>query len=97
MERVIVQTQSRIILTPAEYAITRMLRPEKINGEYMTALSEDYKLQIIDSCTGQPFASDEDVCQMELHGMSIILRQHLRVNWIMMMERLAQYWLLDIY
>jgi hypothetical protein len=48
-------------LSPAEYAMTRMLMPEEIRGKYMTVLSEDYKLQTIDSCNGKPFASDEDV------------------------------------
>jgi hypothetical protein len=51
-------------LSPAEYAMTRMLMPEKISGIYMTALSEDYQLQIIDSRNGKPLASDEDVHQV---------------------------------
>ncbi len=63
----------------------------------MTAFSEDYELQIIDSCSGKSLVSDEDVCQVELHGTSIIICPHLRVNWFIMMERLAQYWLLDLY
>ncbi len=87
----------KVCLSPAEYSITRMLMPEKIRGKCMTALSEDLKLQIIDGRNGKSFASDEDVCQVELHGMSINIRQHLRVNQFMMMERLAQYWLLDLY
>jgi hypothetical protein len=82
-------------LSPAEYAMTRILMSEKTRVKYTTALSEDYKLQIIDSCNDKPFASDENIHQVELHGTLIVMRWHSRVNWFMMMERLAQYWLLD--
>jgi hypothetical protein len=52
-------------LSPTEYVMTKMLMPEKIKGKYMTALSEDYKLHIIDSRNGKSFASDEDVHQVD--------------------------------
>jgi hypothetical protein len=51
--------------------MARMLVPEKIRGKYMRAFSEDYILEIIDSRSGKSFASDEDVCQVELHGTSM--------------------------
>ncbi len=63
----------------------------------MTVPSEDYKSQIIDSNNGKPFASGEDGHQVELHGTSIVMCWRLRVNWFMMLEQLAQYWLLDLY
>jgi hypothetical protein len=47
--------------------------------------------QIIDCCTGEPFASDEDVDQVDQHGMQITTCQFLRVNWFILMFRLAQY------
>ncbi len=52
---------------------------------------------IQDRFTGEPFASDEDVDQIDQHGMQITTCQFLRVNWFILMFRLAQYWLLDFF
>jgi hypothetical protein len=52
--------------------------------------------QIIDHCTGEPhFELDEDIDQEEQH--LIITDQHMRVNRFMLMDRLAQHWLLDFF
>jgi hypothetical protein len=53
--------------------------------------------QIIDSCTGEPFASNEDIDQVDQHDMQITTCQFLRVNWFILMFRLVQYWLLDFF
>jgi hypothetical protein len=40
-------------ICPSDYAIARMLRPEKINGQYMAAVARySYDSQIIDGSTG---------------------------------------------
>ncbi len=78
--------------------MARMLMPEKIGRKYMTAPARYYsETQIIDSCIGEPFASDEDVDQVDQHTMQISTCQFLRVNWFMLMFRLAQYWLLNFF
>jgi hypothetical protein len=64
----------------------------------MTAPARCYsETQIIDSHIGEPFASDEDVDQVDQHAMQISTCQFLRVNQFMLMFRLAQYWLLDFF
>jgi hypothetical protein len=85
-------------LCPSDYAMARMLRPEKIIGQYMTEVARySYDSQIIDGCTGKPFESDEDINQVEQHCMPILIRQHLKINQFMLVDRLAQYWLLDLH
>ncbi len=85
-------------ISPADYVMVMMLIPEKIGHKYMTAPARYYsETQIIDSCIGEPFASDKDVDQVDQHAMQIFTCQFLRVNWFMLMFRLAQYWLLDFF
>ncbi len=53
-------------LSPADYVMARRLMPKKIGCKNMTAPARCYsETQIIDSCTGEPFASDEDVDQVD--------------------------------
>jgi hypothetical protein len=81
-----------------DYVMARMLMPKKLGCKYMTALARYYsETQILDHCTGEPFASDEDVDQVDQHGMLITTCQFLRVNWFILMFELAQYWLLDFF
>jgi hypothetical protein len=84
-------------LSPADYVTARFLMPEKIGRNYMTALARYSETQIMDSLMGEPFASDEAVNQVHQHGTPIIIHQRLRVIWFMLMERLAQYWLLEFF
>jgi hypothetical protein len=85
-------------ISPADYVMARMLMPKKIGCKYTTAPARYYsETQIIDSPTGDPFASDEDVDQVDLHVMQITICQFLRVNWFILMFRLAQYWLFGIF
>jgi hypothetical protein len=85
-------------ISPAYYVMARMLMPKKVGRKYMTAPARYYsETQIIDSCTREPFASDEDDDQVDQHGMQLTTCQFLRVNWFILMFRLAQYWLLDIF
>ncbi len=85
-------------ISPADYVMARMLMLEKIGHKYMTAPARYYsETQIIDSQTGEPFASDEDVDQVNQHGMQVTTCQYLRVNRFILMFRLAQYWLLDFF
>ena len=52
--------------------MARMLMPEKIGRKYMTAPARYYsETQIIDCRTGDSFASDEYVDQVDQHGMQI--------------------------
>jgi hypothetical protein len=85
-------------ISPADHVMVRMLMPKKIGCKDMTAPARYYpETQIIDHCTGEPFASDEDVDQVDQHGMQITTCQFLRVNRFILMFRLAQYWLLDFF
>jgi hypothetical protein len=82
-------------ISPVDYVMARMLMPENIGPKYMTAPARYYsETQIIDSCIEEPFASDEDVDQVDQHAIQISTCQNLRINWFMPMFRLAQYWLL---
>jgi hypothetical protein len=72
--------------------------PKKTGHLDMTAPTRYYsEILIIDSHTGEPFASDEYFDQVDQHGMQITTCQFLRVNWFILMFRLAQYWLLDFF
>ncbi len=53
-------------ICPTDYVMARMLMPEKIGRKYITAPARYYsETQIIDSCIAEPFASDEDVDQVD--------------------------------
>ncbi len=84
-------------LSPADYVTMRFLMPEKIGRNYMAAPARYSETQIIDSCTGEPFATDEAVDQVHQHGIPINIHQCLTVNWFMLMKRLTQYWLLSFF
>ncbi len=72
--------------------------PKKIGRKYMAAPARYYsETQIINCLTGEPFASDDNVDQVEQHGMQITTCQFLRVNHLILMFRLAQYWRLDFF
>jgi hypothetical protein len=59
-------------ICPVDYVMARMYMPEKIGLKYMIAPARYYsETQIIDSCIGKPFASDEDVDQVDQHAMQI--------------------------
>jgi hypothetical protein len=78
--------------------MAKMLRPEVIYGEYMTAQASYAPFQCIDSCTGELFAPTKDQCQVEANRVPDVLIRHLlRVNCFMLMVWLAQYWLMDFY
>jgi hypothetical protein len=85
-------------ISPADYVMARMLMPKKIGCKYMTTPARYYsETQIIDSCTRERFAPDEDADQVDQHGMQITTCQFLRVNLFITMFRLAQCWLLDFF
>ena len=89
---------SKSCLSPDEYVMARLLRPEKIGGQYMTATAAHEPYLCIDSQTGEPFAPNEDPLEVEVYQVPDISVQHsLRVNRFMLMARLAQYWLMDFY
>jgi hypothetical protein len=82
---------SKSRLSPDEYVMAKMLRPEKIHGEYMTAQASYAPFQCIDICTGELFAPTEDQCQVEANQVQgVSIRHLLRVNCFMLMARLAQ-------
>jgi hypothetical protein len=85
-------------ISPVVYVMARVLMPKKIRCKYIIAPARYYsETQIIDGHTGEPFASDEDVDQVDQHGMQITTCQFLRVDWFILMFRLAQYWLLNFF
>jgi hypothetical protein len=47
-------------LSPDDYVLAKMLRPEKIHGENMTAQASYPPFQCIDICTGELFAPTKD-------------------------------------
>jgi hypothetical protein len=78
--------------------MSRLMMPEKLGRDFMTAQARYAPIECIDSRTGQAFAPTptEDQSKIEEHqvqGASIFPR--VRVNRFMMMARLAQYWLMD--
>ncbi len=59
-------------ISPVDYVMVRMLMLEKIGCKYMTTPARYYsETQIIDSHIREPFASDEDVDQVDQHAMQI--------------------------
>ncbi len=51
-------------ISPLQYVMARMLRHEKIYGQWMTApVRHSDNPQVIDQCTVKPFESDEDIDQ----------------------------------
>ncbi len=85
-------------LSPDEFVVAKMLRPEKIHGEYMTAQASYPPFQCIDIRTGELFAPTKDQCQVKANRVPDVSNCHLlRVNRFMLMAQLAQYWLMDFY
>ena len=78
--------------------MARLLRPEKIDGKYMTATAAHAPYQCIDSRTGEPFTHIEDTSVVQAYQVpDTLIHRSLRVNRFMLMARLAQYWLMDFY
>ncbi len=89
---------SKSCLSPDEYVMARLLRPEKIGGQYMTATAAHEPYLCIDSRTGEPFAPNEDSLEVEVYQVQdISVQRSLQVNRFMLMARLAQYWLMDFF
>ncbi len=89
---------SKSCMSPDEYAMSRMLMPEKIGGDFMTAQALYGPFECIDSRTGEEFVPTEDQSQTEEHQVQgVSIRHHLRENCFMLMARLAQDWLMDFY
>jgi hypothetical protein len=78
--------------------MARLLRPEKIGGQYMTATAAHEPHFCIDSRTGEPFAPNENPLEVEVYQVpDISVQRSLQVNRFMLMARLAQYWLMEFY
>jgi hypothetical protein len=56
-------------LTAEAYIIARMLRPEKIQGTYMTAEATHSPYLNIDSRTGNPFPAYTTIADIETHSV----------------------------
>ncbi len=64
----------------------------------MTARVAHAPYQCIDSRTGEPFTHIEDADVIQVYQVPDTLTNHsLHVNHFMLMARLAQYWLMDLY
>ncbi len=89
---------SKSRLSPDEYVMARLLRSEKIGGQYMTATTAHEPYLCIDSQIGEPFALNKNPSEVEVYQVpDISVQCSLRVNHFMLMARLAQYWLMDFY
>ena len=84
-------------LSPGDYVMSRLMMPERKGETYLEALSKHAKTVRIDSRTGEPFSSDCDDSDVKQHGIDVVMRQLLRVNRHILMDRLSQYWLLDLF
>ena len=84
-------------LSPGDYVMSRLMMPERKGETYLEALSKHAKTVRIDGRTGEPFSSDCDDSEVEQHGIDVVMRQLLRVNRHILMDRLSQYWLLDLF
>jgi hypothetical protein len=58
---------SKSCLNPDEYVMARFLRPEKIGGQYMTAIAAHEPYLCIDSQTEEPFAPNKDPLEVEVY------------------------------
>jgi hypothetical protein len=58
---------SKSCLSPDEYVMARLLRPEEIGGQYMTATAAHEPYFCIDSQTGEPFAPNKDPLEVEVY------------------------------
>ena len=58
---------SKSQLGPDEYVMARLLRPEKIDGKYMTATAVNAPYQCIDSRTGEPFTHTKDAVVVQAY------------------------------
>jgi hypothetical protein len=87
---------SKSCMSPDEYVMSRLLMPEKIGVNFMTAQAIYAPFECIDSRTGEELVPTEDPSQIDEHQVQgVSIRRRLRVNCFMLMARLAQYWLMD--
>ena len=86
-------------LSPDEYAMSRLLKPEKgMSGNYLTAKADFGPYHFVDSRTGEPFHDDASLFEVNRYKVpGEYISRELRVNRFMLMSRLAQYWLMDFY
>jgi hypothetical protein len=64
----------------------------------MTARAVHAPYQRIDSRTGEPFTHIKDADVVQAYQLpDTLINRSLRVNRFMLMARLAQYWLMDLY
>jgi hypothetical protein len=85
-------------LNPDEYAMSRLLRPEKIDGDYMTARAAHAPYQCIDSRIGEPFTHIDNADVIQTYQVpDTLINCSLCVNRFTLMARLTQFWLMDLY
>jgi hypothetical protein len=61
--------------------MSRLLRPEKIGVNFMTAQTIYARFECIDSRTGKEFVPTEDLSQIDEHQVQgVSIRGHLRVS-----------------
>ncbi len=85
-------------ITAEEYAMWRILMPEKYGSEYMTAIAVGPPFERLDSRTGYPFLPDQNSSEIEKFQIEdIIVCRTLRTNYFILMSRVGQYWLMDFY
>ena len=58
---------SKSCMSPDEYVISRLLRPEKIGGNFMTVQAMYALFECIDSRTSEEFVPTEDPSQIDEH------------------------------
>ncbi len=67
---------SKSRLSPDEYVMAKLLRPEKIGGQYMTATAAHEPYLCIDSQTGEPFAPNKDLLEVEVYIKYLIFQSN---------------------
>ena len=78
--------------------MARMLKPERLGSNYLTALAQSGDSVKVDSRTGEPFDPEEDVAIVNEYQVDgVLVRPDLRVNRFQLMPRLSQYYVMDFY
>jgi hypothetical protein len=86
---------SKSRMSPDVYVIARLLQPEMVGYNYMTAAAQ-YARECMGGRTGEPFEPTAAQSEIDEHQMQgALIFPLLRVNHFMLMARLSQYWLMN--
>jgi hypothetical protein len=84
-------------LTAEQYLIARLLKPEKLGSNFLTAFAQ-YASARVDCRTGEPFDANENVAIInEFQIVDLLVQAKLRVNRFQLLSRIGQYYAMDFY